>query len=73
MTLGTWLKRQPVTGRYLPVHFVYMMPDVAGLVDRWQAWKLDDYVVWSVSGGSIAFAPRDWSAELAADDPARGE
>ncbi len=53
MTLKEWIAKQPV--RIRKHGSAWVIPDVSGLVDRRQAWQLSDYLVSSVTGGSIWF------------------
>ena len=56
MTLNQWAMKQPYLVR---AHGrAYHIPDSARLVDRAEAWSLEDYLVSSVSGGTIWFLAR---------------
>lgn len=58
MTLAQWSAKQPYTlNKHM--HGQYWIPDAASLVDRAQAWRLSDYLVSTVSGGTIWFYPRE--------------
>jgi hypothetical protein len=60
MTLQEWAKGQPVAvTRHHKYFNSFWVPDAANLVDRGAAWGLSDYVVSSVTGGTIWFSPRN--------------
>jgi hypothetical protein len=59
MTLKEWSDKQPLAVQRHPKYFnSFWVPDSLSLVDRAEAWRLDDYLVSAVEGGSIWFAPR---------------
>lgn len=65
MTLLEWSQKQPVKVQRHPKFFnSFCCPDVPTLVDRSEAWRLEDYLVSSVAGGSIWFFPKDTIKEL---------
>lgn len=57
MTLREWADKQPIA-LWEHASGIYMIPDAANLVDRAQAWHLEDYAVRSVQGGAIWFGQR---------------
>lgn len=59
MTLAQWAEKQSIRVQRHPKYFnSFWCPDVASLVDRHKAWPLEDYLVSSITGGSIWFSPR---------------
>lgn len=56
MTLKEWSDLQPATVKAQGVNM--HVPDVPTLVDRAAAFRLTDYVVSGVTGGTIWFFPR---------------
>ena len=62
MTLAEWADKQPYRVN-LHTNGLRHIPDASTLVDRSQAWRLTDYLVWSVTGGTIWFRKRDWATE----------
>jgi hypothetical protein len=74
MTLQEWCDKQPIGSRFYrdsrdfptgkgwwdeqPDSRLASIPDSAALVDRPQAWSLDDWRVQTVIGGSIWFAKK---------------
>jgi hypothetical protein len=64
MTLHEWAAKQPLKvakhDKYFPGKgpVSYWIPDDSRLVDRAEAWSLDDYRVTAVTGGTIWFMPR---------------
>lgn len=58
LTLAQWLEGWPYRGRQFG-EYSFAVPDSAHDERyRSQAWRLSDYLVSSVSGGSIWFFPR---------------
>lgn len=63
MTLREWEAKQPVTvGTH--AHGARFVPDAAHLVDRTEAFYLEDYAVSGVIGGTIWFVPRGQSLSM---------
>lgn len=57
MTLEEWAAKQPYKlGTLLDKRWMH---DSVDLVDRSEAWCLDDYLVHSVAAGVIWFSPRE--------------
>ena len=56
MTLNQWAMKQPYLVR---AHGrAYHIPDSVRLIDRAEAWSLSDYLVSSITGGTIWFIAR---------------
>lgn len=67
MTLNEWAAKQPLKVSRHPKYFnSFHVPDDSSLVDRAEAWHLEDYRVTSVTGGSIWFSPRHPIVEIPA-------
>lgn len=65
MTLQEWAAKQPLAVTRHPKYFnSFSVPDDSRLVDRPDAWCLEDYRVTSVTGGSIWFSPRNPIVEI---------
>jgi hypothetical protein len=59
MTLKEWsAKQRYAVKRHAKFFNSFWCPDDSTLIDRAEAWHLDDYIVASVSGGTIWFSPR---------------
>lgn len=70
MKLQEWAAKQPLRVERHPKYFnSFSVPDAASLVDRAEAWRLEDYLVASVTGGSIWFSPRAPIVEISPQGP----